>query len=46
MQGELTFDGTSVPLAELIASGRATRVGAAYSIPLPPGPRPACVTAR
>ena len=37
MQGELSVDGTSVTLAELIASGRAARVGAAYSIPLAPG---------
>ncbi len=37
MQGELSIDGTSVSLAELIASGRAARVGAAYSIPLAPG---------
>jgi hypothetical protein len=37
MQGELSVDGTSVSLAELIASGRAARVGAAYSIPLAPG---------
>jgi hypothetical protein len=37
MQGELTVDSTSVTLAELIATGRATQVGAAYSIPLAPG---------
>ena len=37
MQGELTVDDTSVSLAALIASGRATQVGAAYSVPLAPG---------
>ena len=37
MQGELTVDDTSVTLAALIASGRATKVGAAYSVPLAPG---------
>jgi hypothetical protein len=37
MMGELTVDGTSVTLAALISSGRATQVGAAYSIPLAPG---------
>jgi hypothetical protein len=37
MQGELTVDGQSVTLAALISSGRATRVGAAYTVPLAPG---------
>ena len=37
MQGELTFDGHSTTLAALIEGGRATRVGAAYSVPLAPG---------
>ncbi len=37
MMGELTFEGTSTTLAALISSGRATRVGAAYSVPLAPG---------
>ena len=37
MQGELTIDGHSTTLAALIESGRATRVGAAFSVPLVPG---------
>ncbi len=37
MQGELTVDGTSITLAALISSGRATRVGDAYTVPLAPG---------
>jgi hypothetical protein len=37
MQGELTIDGHSTTLAALIETGRATRVGAAYSVPLAPG---------
>ena len=37
MQGELTVDGNSTSLASLISSGRATRVGGAYSVPLVPG---------
>jgi len=37
MQGELSVDGHSSTLAALIEGGRATRVGAAYSVPLPPG---------
>ena len=37
MQGELTVDGHSVTLETLISSGRATRVGGAYTVPLAPG---------
>ena len=33
MQGELTVDGHSVTLAELDSTGRAAKIGAAYSIP-------------
>ena len=37
MQGELTVDGHSATLAALIEDGRASRVGAAYTVPLAPG---------
>jgi hypothetical protein len=37
MQGEVTFDGQSVPLGQLVSSGRAGSAGSSYTFPLPPG---------
>jgi hypothetical protein len=37
MQGEVTFDGQSIPLAQLVSSGRAGSQGSSYTFPLPPG---------
>ncbi|MEZ4380288.1 MAG: AgmX/PglI C-terminal domain-containing protein [Nannocystaceae bacterium] len=37
MTGEVTLDGQTVPLAQLVSSGRAAAAGSHYSFPLPPG---------
>ena len=37
MTGEVTFDGQSIPLGQLVSSGRAGSTGASYTFPLPPG---------
>ncbi|MBA3545094.1 MAG: FHA domain-containing protein, partial [Nannocystis sp.] len=37
MQGEVTFDGQSIPLGQLVSSGRAGSAGSSYTFPLPPG---------
>jgi len=37
MQGEVTFDGQSVSLGQLVSSGRAGSAGSSYTFPLPPG---------
>jgi hypothetical protein len=37
MQGEVTFDGQSIPLGQLVSSGRAGSQGSSYTFPLPPG---------
>ncbi len=37
MQGEVTFDGQSISLAQLVSSGRAGSAGSSYTFPLPPG---------
>ena len=37
MNGEVTLDGQTVPLAQLVSSGRAAAAGSHYSFPLPPG---------
>jgi hypothetical protein len=37
MTGEVTFDGQSIPLGQLVSSGRAGSTGSSYTFPLPPG---------
>jgi TonB family protein len=37
MNGEVTLDGQTIPLTELVSSGRASAAGSHYSFPLPPG---------
>jgi TonB family protein len=37
MTGEVTLDGQTVPLSQLVSSGRAAAAGSHYSFPLPPG---------
>ncbi|MCB9701970.1 MAG: TonB family protein [Myxococcales bacterium] len=37
MNGEVTLDGQTVPLAQLVSSGRAAAAGSHYTFPLPPG---------
>jgi len=37
MSGEVTFDGQTIPLQQLVATGRAGSQGSSFSFPLPPG---------
>ena len=37
MDGEVTFDGQTIPLQQLVSSGRAGAAGSSYSFPIPPG---------
>ncbi|MCB9750150.1 MAG: AgmX/PglI C-terminal domain-containing protein [Myxococcales bacterium] len=37
MEGEVTFDGQTIPLNQLVSSGRAGAAGNSYSFPIPPG---------
>ncbi|MCA9693245.1 MAG: FHA domain-containing protein, partial [Myxococcales bacterium] len=37
MSGEVTFDGQTIPLDQLVSSGRAGAAGSSYSFPIPPG---------